>query len=100
MINGRYTRKKTTASVLFVAIAFVVVSTPAFPQSATDVVQAAQASIAFVLATGDEQLSGSAFVVDPGGLLVTALHVIADAREVSVLLPGGQPEPASVLTVD
>jgi S1-C subfamily serine protease len=88
------------ASALLVAITIVVASAPAFSQSFADVVQATQASVAFVLATGDEQVSGSAFVVDPGGVLVTALHVIADAREVSVLLPGGLPEPTNVLAVN
>lgn len=70
-------------------------------QSIADIVDRVKPSVAFVLSQGGNQTaSGSAFVVDPAGLLVTALHVVADARSVSILLPGGNPQTADVIAVD
>jgi len=84
-------------TVMTLATSFV----PAYPQAAGQVAAQARPSVAFVLATGGLQtVSGSAFVVDPAGILVTALHVVADARVISVLLPGGRPQRADVLGVN
>jgi S1-C subfamily serine protease len=74
---------------------------PVFPQPVVEVVEQAKPSTAFVLAQGDfRTASGSAFVVDPNGILITSLHVVADARAITVLLPGGQPQDAEVLGVN
>lgn len=76
-------------------------SGPANSQGIADLVDKVRPSVAFVFAKGEGQaVSGSAFVVDPEGLLVTALHVVADARTISILLPGGSPETADVVAVD
>jgi S1-C subfamily serine protease len=76
-------------------------SGPANSQSVADLVDKVRPSVAFVLARGEGQVaSGSAFVADAEGLLVTALHVVADARTISILLPGGSPETADVVAVD
>ncbi len=84
--------------------AFVTILTSATQvssQSIADIVDRVKPSVAFVLSQGGNQTaSGSAFVVDPAGLLVTALHVVADARSVSILLPGGNPQAADVIAVD
>ncbi|HEV2283707.1 MAG TPA: trypsin-like peptidase domain-containing protein [bacterium] len=73
---------------------------PGYSQDIPDVVAAVRPSVAFVLAKGESPVSGSAFVVGPSGLLITALHVVEDAREVSVALPGGDPQPADVIQID
>ena len=75
---------------------------PTYSQGIADLVEKARPSVAFVFVRLDNggAASGSAFVVDSGGYLITALHVVADAREVSVLLPGGQPQQADVVGVD
>lgn len=44
--------------------------------------------------------AGSGFVIDAGGLILTNQHVIADAEDVSVLLPGGRRVPARVVGAD
>lgn len=76
-------------------------SPAAMAQGIPELVGKAKASVAFVFVSGDQfQRSGSAFVVDSNGLLVTALHVVEDASKVSVVLPGGQPQPADVIGFD
>ena len=73
----------------------------AMAQGIPEVVAGAKPSVAFVFASGDQfRGSGSAFVVDPGGLLVTALHVVEDASRVSVILPGDAPQSAEVMGFD
>jgi len=73
---------------------------PGYPAGVADLVENARPAIAFVVAKGDRTVYGTAFVVDPAGLLVTALHVVEDASDVSVQLPGGEPQPAQVLKID
>lgn len=73
----------------------------AMAQGIPEVVKGAKPSVAFVFASGDQfRGSGSAFVVDPSGLLVTALHVVEDASLVSVVLPGYEPQSADVMGFD
>lgn len=43
---------------------------------------------------------GSAFVVEPNGLPITALHVVEHANEVAVVLPRADPQPADVIQID
>jgi S1-C subfamily serine protease len=82
--------------------ALIILACPAYSQSLADLVEKARPSVAFVFVRLDNggAASGSAFVVDSAGYLITALHVVAEAREVSVLLPGDQPQHADVLGVD
>jgi S1-C subfamily serine protease len=64
----------------------------------SDLVERLKPSIALVRA-GDA--CGSAFVVDSSGILVTALHVVAEVdRAIAVQFPGGSPQPADVLAVN
>ena len=86
------------------ALGITSVSSPvpqAMEQDIPEVVGRAKPSVAFVFASGDQfKGSGSAFVVDTSGLLVTALHVVEDASRVSVVLPGKEPELADVMEFD
>ena len=43
---------------------------------------------------------GSGFVIDPGGLIITNNHVIADANEITVIFTDGQKLRASVVGTD
>ena len=64
----------------------------------SDLVERLKPSIALVRA-GDA--CGSAFVVDSSGILVTALHVVAEVdRSIVVQFPGGSPQPADVVAVN
>jgi S1-C subfamily serine protease len=77
------------------------VSPHAIAEGIPEVVNQAKPSVALVFVSGDQfQGSGSAFVVGSNGLLVTALHVVEDASKISVVLPGGQPQPAEVMEFD
>jgi len=70
-------------------------------QSLADIVERVRPSIAVVVASGQGGRSaGTAFVVNPDGLLVTALHVIEAAREVTVTFPGRTTVPAEVVGLD
>ncbi len=90
------------AGLLVAAVVSLIIGgvVPGYSQGIPDVVAAVRPSVAFVLAKGESQVSGSAFVVEPNGLLITALHVVEDASEVSVVFPGGDPEPADVIQID
>jgi hypothetical protein len=60
-------------------------------------------SVAFVLSkdeNGRLAESGTAFVVDPTGLLLTALHVVDEASQISVLLPSQRALGADVIGID
>jgi len=79
---------------------------PASPADAPNLVQlvnrAAQ-SVAFVLSKDAKDqpiMSGTAFVVSPDGLLMTALHVVDEASNISVQLPKYQPLGADVVAID
>ncbi len=73
----------------------------AMAQGIPELVSRVKASVAFVFVSGDQfQGSGSAFVVDSDGLLVTALHLVEDASQISVVLPGEQPQTAGVMAFD
>lgn len=94
-------RGKRCLWILPLLVFILATSGPANSQGIADLVAKVRPSVAFALAQGEGQVaSGSAFVADPGGLLVTALHVVADARTISILLPGGSPETANVVAVD
>ena len=70
-------------------------------QTLPDLVQKVKASVAFVSVRTDQgQACGSAFVVDSSGILITALHVVADAQTVSVQFPGASLQPADAVAVD
>ncbi|HMC53945.1 MAG TPA: trypsin-like peptidase domain-containing protein [Gemmatimonadaceae bacterium] len=43
---------------------------------------------------------GSGFIVDPGGVIVTNAHVVANARSVSVMMRDGKTYPATTLGTD
>jgi S1-C subfamily serine protease len=54
---------------------------------------------------GDEErgispASGSGFIVQPDGLVVTNYHVVADADRIFVTMRGGEPQPAEVVGLD
>ncbi len=75
-------------------------STIVHSQNTPDLVATVTPSVAFVFATGERGgASGTAFVVHPDGLLVTALHVVEEAREITVVLLGRQSYPADVVAV-
>ncbi len=80
-------------------IASVLVS-PVFPQSLADLVDRVRPSVAFVVAQGPDGGAGSAFVIGSDGLLVTALHVVADGTSIDVRLPGRTSLQADVVAVD
>jgi S1-C subfamily serine protease len=89
---------------LLAIVALSVLVLPAFPQSLADLVDLVRSSVAFVFAQGpdicEKGCSGSAFVVASDGLLITALHVVADAMDVRVRFPGGTAIQADVVAVD
>ncbi|GEM_PF-1548119 len=71
-------------------------------QPLVDLVTRVSPSVAFVIAKdqdGKPMSGGSAFVVAPG-LLLTALHVVQEAYQLSVQLPAATPEPADVAGID
>jgi len=74
---------------------------PASTQSYADIVQRARSSVAFVLASTERgRNSGTAFVVNQEGLLITALHVVEAATELTVTFPGVPPHPGVVVAAD
>ncbi|HYM68811.1 MAG TPA: S1C family serine protease [bacterium] len=71
-------------------------------QPLVDLVTRVTPSVAFVLAKdrdGKPMSGGSAFVIAPG-VLLTALHVVQQATEVSVQLPGAAALAAEVVGID
>lgn len=71
-------------------------------QPLVDLVTRVTPSVAFVLAKdrdGKPSSGGSAFVIAPG-VLLTALHVVQQATEVSVQLPGAAALAADVVGID
>jgi S1-C subfamily serine protease len=71
------------------------------PLSLPDLVLKIKPAIAWVQTRGAGfKGCGSAFAVDPRGLLITALHVVADADTVNVQFPGGDPQSAHVVAAD
>ena len=94
----RHIAAAVTAAVVLLVVGGVV--PPGYSQSIPDVVAAVRPSVAFVLAKGESPVSGSAFVVAPNGLLVTALHVVEDAGQISVAFPTGEPQPADIVQID
>lgn len=94
---------RRVAGILAVIVASLIAggaAVPGYSQSIPDLVATVRPGVAFVLAEGDPPVGGSAFVVGPNGLLVTALHVVEDAGRVSVALPGRDPQPADVVQID
>jgi len=78
---------------------------PGLPQSTNlvPVLSHVTPSVALVVSedeNGHPFESGSAFVVDDGGLLLTALHVVATARQISVTLPDRPALGADVIAID
>jgi len=78
---------------------------PGLPQSPdlVPVLSRVTPSVALVVSedeNGHPFESGSAFVVDGSGLLLTALHVVATARQVSVTLPDRPALGADVIGID
>ena len=80
-----------------VCVAFVL---PVFPQNSTEISETMKPSVALLLLEERPTYSGSAFVIHPDGLLVTALHGIDETRHVFVLFSNGQREEADVIGVD
>jgi S1-C subfamily serine protease len=85
--------------------AAALLAAPAYPDAPNLVplVNRAEPSVAFVLSKDEKDqpvVSGTAFVVSPNGLLLTALHVVDEASSVSVLLPNHRPLGADVVAVD
>jgi len=71
-------------------------------QSLVDLVNRATPSVAFVLAKdqrGGLIGGGTAFVIGPG-ILLTALHVVQDANQLSIVLPGRSAVEADVVGID
>ncbi len=60
----------------------------------------ARPSVMFVFAKQKRPSSGTGFAVHMNGLLVTALHVVDEAQEITVALPTGQSATADVLAAD
>jgi len=74
---------------------------PAVAQGIPELLNRVRPSIGFVFVSGDQfQGSGTGFAVDASGLLITAFHVVENASQVSVTLPGGQPQQAEVMAFD
>jgi len=90
-----------TSAGILAAILLLRVAPPVYPQTPADLVDRAKPSVAFVLSTTEKGPgSGTAFVVHADGLLATTLHVVEEAREISVTLPGGPTMAAEVVGVD
>ncbi len=95
-VVGRLLWLTTVSATLSLALAGV-----GRTQSIADIVERVKPSVAFVLATTDAaRSSGTAFVVSADGLLITALHVVEAAREISVTFAGGPAVSASVVAAD
>ena len=89
---------------LAVALLLAVVL-PVFPASSSlaTLLAGLTQSVALVLAknaNGETLVSGTAFVVDRSGVLVTALHVVDAASQVVLVLPGSPPLRADVLGIN
>lgn len=70
-------------------------------QSLADLVDRIRPSVALVVASNQGgRVAGTAFVVHSEGLLVTALHVIEAATDVSVTFPGRTTVAAEIVGVD
>ncbi len=73
------------------------------PSNLVPLVSATTPSVAFVAAldsSGQPVQSGTAFVADSDGLLLTALHVVATASQITVTLPGYPALGADVIAID
>ncbi len=83
--------RAATGLVILVVIAALTTTTGS-AQSLPDIIARAKPAVAIVLAQTRGGVSqGSAFVYDSRGFLLTAAHVVEDAREVIVRLPGRRP---------
>lgn len=70
-------------------------------QTLPDLIVAIKPSVAFVsVAMSRGRASGTAFTVLPAGLLATALHVVDDAQEISVVLSDGTRYQADVVAAN
>jgi len=92
-------------SLVLVSTLLVVVALPVFPASPSLALLLARVtpSVALVLAkdaNGQTLASGTAFVVDRSGLLVTALHVVDAAQQIVLLLPGSPPFGVDVVGIN
>lgn len=84
-----------------VAVILVFLASPAYSQSVPELLERLKPSVAFVLVSGEQQTaSGTAFVVHSQGMLATALHVVEDARDITVQLHGGQSFAAEVVAAN
>ena len=69
--------------------------------SARDIYRQAASSVAFITARGDQGgATGTGFVVDPSGLIVTNNHVIDGSNAVTVKFGSGKPQTAKVVGTD
>jgi len=99
-------RRKRILLPIFVSLVLGVTSLsgtfrPAAAQGIPELLNRVKPSVGFVFVSGDQlQGSGSGFVVDASGLVVTALHLVEDASQVSVAFPGGHPQQADVVGFD
>jgi len=90
---------------MLVSTLLVAVALPGFPAtpSLAPLLARVTPSVALVLAkdaNGQTVASGTAFVVDRSGFLVTALHVVDTAQQIVVVLPGSPPLGADVIGIN
>jgi len=92
-------------SLMLASTLLLAVVLPVFPASSSlaPLLAGVTQSVALVLAkdsNGETLASGTAFVVDRRGFLVTALHVVDAAPQVVLVLPGSPPLRADVLGIN
>ncbi len=104
MLTGRWPGLLAAPMVLLLVVGAVVVSPQAAAAPALDfqalLTQAAPAVGVVRATTGRRSISGTAFVIDSQGWLLTAAHVARRAQQLQVVLPGMAPMDASVVGYD
>jgi len=96
-------RRGVPVTALLACLLLAVLPSLSQPSNLVPLVGATTPSVALVVAqdaNGQPTESGTAFVVDAGGLLLTALHVVDTASQITVTLPGHPALGADVIAMD
>lgn len=89
----------------------IVVSSSEISTIITEVVEAVEPAVVTVVGripgqstffgfTGDQEVSGSGFIINPDGYIITNNHVIEDVQDISVILSDGSEIGAEVVSTD